>query len=97
MSRSRKKTPRAGDNKGKENKRIANSTVRARLREENESLPQGSTFKKYYETWNICDYNDVSTWEDYRRFRIDFVLKGREDLFDEQLERKKWEKMFVRK
>lgn len=97
MSRSKKKTPWAGDDKGREAKRTANKTVRARLREEDEALPQGGAFKKYYESWEICDYGRVSTWEEYKKFRINFVFGGREDLFNEARERKSWEKNFVRK
>ncbi len=28
-------------------------------------LLQGGTYKKVYETWAICDYGSVTTWEEY--------------------------------
>ena len=69
MSRSYKKTPWSGDKKGKEKKRIANHKVRQKLKN-----------KKLYETWDICDYGWIITfeefmeseWKNYRWLKINF-------------------------
>ena len=71
MSRSYKKYPYAGDNvKRKERKRLANQSVRTKLRSFDE-LPQRNSYRKMYESYDICDYYDDSTWEEYKRFRIE--------------------------
>lgn len=65
MSRSYKKTPWCGDNKGKKKKRIANHAVRQWLkRNMSQDLAPGG-YKKLYETWDICDYGWTCTWEQY--------------------------------
>ena len=56
MSRSKKKTPRSGDEKDKFFKRYENRRLR--------KLPfehtlNHNTYKKYGECWNICDYETV--------------------------------------
>ena len=64
MSRSYKKTPWAGDTKGKYSKRVANSKVRMFLKNlENEI--QHNAYKRIYETWDICDYSDSTSWPAY--------------------------------
>ena len=69
MSRSYKKTPWAGDTKGKDKKRDANSKVRMFLKNlENEI--QNSDYKKVYETWDICDYGWIEDWEEYWNFEL---------------------------
>lgn len=65
MSRSYKKTPWAGDKKGKIKKRIANQTVRSWLKQHPDVKLSKSDFKKIYETWDICDYGYKMTWEEY--------------------------------
>lgn len=65
MSRSYKKTPWCGDTKGKLKKRIAWKTVRQWLKENPDVALRGSQYKKLYETWDICDYGWVTTWEEY--------------------------------
>lgn len=64
MSRSYKKTPYYGDKKNKETKRIANKTVRNYLKDPKHMLPKRS-FKKVFESWDICDYGWVVSWEEY--------------------------------
>lgn len=67
MSRSYKRTPWAGDTKGKDEKREANSKVRMFLKNLNHELKKGA-YKKVYETWDICDYGWIQTWEEYWQF-----------------------------
>lgn len=64
MSRSYKKHPWAGDNKGKWKKRIANSKVRSYLKNYENTL-KFSDFKKVHESWDICDYGWLYTWDEY--------------------------------
>lgn len=64
MSRSYKKHPWAGDNKGKWKKRIANSKVRSYLKNYENTL-KFSDFKKVHESWDICDYGWLYTWKQY--------------------------------
>lgn len=67
MSRSYKKTPWAGDTKGKEKKRDANSKVRMFLKNLEHEV-QNNAYKRIYETWDICDYGWMYTWEEYWDF-----------------------------
>lgn len=64
MSRSYKKTPYAGDTKGKDKKRVANSKVRMTLKNFNQELKHND-YKKVYETWDICDYGIIYSWKEY--------------------------------
>lgn len=64
MSRSFKKNSWCGDTKGKDKKRIANSKVRMFLKNFENELPN-SSYKKIYETWDICDYGWLVSWEAY--------------------------------
>ena len=64
MSRSYKKTPYAGDAKGKAKKRDANSKVRMFLKNIENTLSNNS-YKKVYESWDICDFYWIETWEQY--------------------------------
>ena len=64
MSRTYKKTPYCGDNKGKTNKRIANKKVRMFLKNFNEVLKY-SDYKKISETYNICDYYWIKKKKNY--------------------------------
>lgn len=63
MSRSFKKTPYAGDRKTP-GKKIANRKVR-RLLNRNLDLAKGSSYKKLYEQWDICDFYSKCTWGEY--------------------------------
>lgn len=57
MSRSYKKNPWVTDNvHSKERKKVANNKVRTSVKHEEEMLPQGSTYKKIHESWEIHDY-----------------------------------------
>lgn len=60
MSRSYKHTPYCGDNKSKFNKRQANR----RVRHNKEPLNHGS-YKKKFESWDICDYSSCATFKKF--------------------------------
>ena len=67
MSRSFRKNPRATDyNKGMKNK--ANRKVR-----HIDDIPNGSAYKKLFESWNISDFSfDCSwnyLWENYYKYK----------------------------
>lgn len=64
MSRSYKKNPWAGDTKGKMKKRKASSKVRMFLKNLENILPN-SSYKKVYDSWEICDYGWICSWEEY--------------------------------
>ena len=64
MSRSYKKTPYAGDTKGKDKKRVANSKVRMTLKNLNQELKHND-YKKIYDSWDICDYGEIYSWKEY--------------------------------
>lgn len=66
MSRSYKKIPWAGDNKGKFSKRCANSKVRMFLKNPNHTA-QNNSYKRIYESWDICDYGWIETWKEYKK------------------------------
>ena len=62
MSRSYKKTPWAGDKKGKIKKRIANHYVRQHLKNHTDLTLGPSDYKKLYESWDICDFYGIVSW-----------------------------------
>lgn len=67
MSRSYKKNPYVTDGYGgdrKTDKRIANRTVRRRIRMMGEDMPARLPHKKMTESWNICDYRWRMTREE---------------------------------
>jgi hypothetical protein len=65
MSRSYKKIPYCGDHKGKNKKRTANKHLRSILKQDIETDMNFGRYKKYYETYDICDYYWFCTWEEY--------------------------------
>lgn len=79
MSRSYKKTPGAGDSKGKNNKRIANHKVRQSLKNKLDFFPKGNKYKRVYDSWEICDYFDVCTFEEYWRLQLKYYYQWRKD------------------
>ena len=103
MSRSYKHTPYAGDTKTKWAKRRANRKYRSFLKQMEEDVPY-SHFKKVSESWNICDYYDITTWEEHLRYRrkyhryIPYGMKFLENgEIDIENERKLWQKWYKRK
>lgn len=63
MSRSYKKTPWCGDNKGKIKKRYASKALRSWSKEHSNILLKGNEYKKIYSSYDICDYGWVCSWE----------------------------------
>lgn len=92
MSRSYKKTPWSGDKKGKEKKRIANHKVRQKLKNNLELIVQQGEYKKLYETWDICDYGWIITfdefmeieWKNYCWLKINFPDRAIEEPDEKQ-------------
>ena len=66
MSRSFKKTPRVGDMKNKFYKAYSNRRLRRRKVNEEETELNNSSYKKYNDSWYICDYEITHlTFEEY--------------------------------
>ena len=69
MSRSYKKTPRAGEKKNRFFKKYANRKFRRKVNDE--TVLKHNSYKKNFCYYDICDYEDVgTTFEQYYRGRI---------------------------
>lgn len=104
MSRSYKKNPWAGDNKGKRKKRTANQSVRAWLKQNPEVGLSKSDYKKIYNTWDICDYGSIESWKEYWASEIRLYYwykanfpKQKIDFPNKKDAYRKWYKMFKMK
>ena len=64
MAHSYKRTPWSGDSKGPNKKKYASRRVRSKIKGW-ESLPQGGSYKRLYESYDICDYGCRETWHQY--------------------------------
>ena len=65
MSRSYKKYPFCKcENSCKSGKKFANRKVRRHKKE----ISNGRSYKKLYESWDICDYQHKETWEGYQKW-----------------------------
>ena len=96
MSRSYKHTPRCGDRKGKYAKRLANRTVRIHGGES--AFPPYGGYRKVYERWNICDYEQV--WVTFARFRAsekEWSARTGRPVPDLAESRNQYERWFIRK
>lgn len=96
MSRSYKKHPWAGDNKGKWKKRIANSKVRNYLKNYENTL-KFSDFKKVHESWEICDYGWLYTWEQYWEYIVQDCKRFNLPIPDKKQEYRNWFKTYKMK
>ena len=100
MSRSWKKHAYAGDNKGKWKKRIANSKVRNYLKN-TENILKNSDYKKVHESWNICDYGWLYSWNEYWKHCVSsyyhWGYKYNSNPPNKKEEYKKWYKIYKRK
>lgn len=96
MSRSYKKHPWAGDNKGKWKKRIANSKVRSYLKNY-ENILKFSDFKKVYESWDICDYGWLYTWDEYWEHTIQDCKRFNRPIPNKKEEYRNWFKTYKMK
>jgi len=92
MSRSYKKIPYCGDSKSKSKKRIANHKIRAYLKNIKHKLSR-SDYKKIYESYNICDYYWITSWEEYWNNKLDYY-KQYPDLFDKPDYKKEYRKWY---
>ncbi|MGN0005020.1 MAG: hypothetical protein ACI37Z_03435 [Candidatus Gastranaerophilaceae bacterium] len=98
MSRSYKHIPYCG--MAKQNKRLANKRVRRVLRAE-ENNCNHCYYKRLYDSWEICDYYDFCSWEEYWRTTILFwerfgKLYG-EPFPDKKQTYREYKKAYVRK
>ena len=65
MSRSFKKIGHCKSEKScKKGKQFANR--RLRRKGINFEIPNGKAYKKLNESWDICDYKSIETWEQYK-------------------------------
>lgn len=64
MSRSYKKTPNVSCGYGGRWRKTAKRLANKRVRKAND-VPDGKVFKKYYCSWDICDYVFLETEEDF--------------------------------
>ncbi len=96
MSRSYKKHPWCCDKKGKDDKRNANSKVRAKLKNIDYELKY-SDYKKVFETYDICDYKWIETWDSFwkREWRFYYKHGGDKPEFKDSYRR--WLKFYKRK
>ena len=90
MSRSYKKTPYCGDNKGKAKKRAANSKLRTKLKDYDFILANGNAYKKVYESYNICDFYWITSWKEYWDICIRIWHQYGGDKPDKQQEYRYW-------
>ena len=85
MSRSYKKTPYAGDKKEHYYKNRANRKIR-----KSKNVQDGKKYKREYCSWMICDYYDITGWEDFWNRTKDYYS-------DKEEARQDWLKMYKRK
>lgn len=107
MSKSYKHTPYCGDTKTKLAKRQANKMVRSKLERWNiQDEINPSWYKKISESWNICDYHDITTWKEHLVYRKGLIARGavpwgmilfEDDDFDIEKEYQLWRKWYKRK
>ena len=65
MSRSYKKFPFCKcENSCKSGKKFANKKVRRHKKE----ISNGRSYKKLYESWDICDYRSSMTWQEWQEW-----------------------------
>ena len=100
MSRSYKKTPCASDNNDKFFKRKFNKKLRQKLKNPEEEIHHNQ-FKKYNNSWDICEWKYPYSWEEYWKFTIEcwarFDRERGIPFPDEKKEKSKWRKWYKRK
>ena len=90
MSRSYKRTPYCGDNKGKAKKRNANAKVRTKMKDLDFILANGNAYKKVYESYNICDFGWVTSWQEYWEICIRMWHRSGGEYPDKKQEYRYW-------
>ena len=101
MSRSYKKNPVAKDSSDRTMKRIANRTVRRRVKDDDD-MPARIQHKKMTESWMISDYKSRMTREEAIEWYNEKMERHASERFKKRyptLEAwlKYWEKCYVRK
>ena len=98
MSRSYKKTPYSGDRKDKGLKRYANKRLR---KIDDIAILQGKRYRKYSETWDICDYYDITPFKAFYQWRLKnwykWGVRYGEPYPSEEEAYKDWKKWYKRK
>lgn len=107
MSRSYKHTPYIGDTKTKRAKRQANKMVRSKFKKWNiQDEVSPAWYKKNSESWNICDYYNITTWKEHLAYRKRILAQGSKPWgmvlfedgdFDIEEEYQLWRKLYKRK
>lgn len=98
MSRSFKKTPRAGDMKSKFYKAYSNRRLRRRKVNEEETELTNNSYKKYNNSWNICDYEITHlTFEEYWEEIVQNCLMNNSELPSKEKAHKVYYKVYRRK
>lgn len=93
MSRSYKHTPRSGDKKSKYGKNFANR----RIRRIKTIVPNHKSYRKYYESYNICDYEEVGlSFEEYCKYRRQYNSILNKPIFISSI-KSEYEKDYLRK
>ena len=98
MSRSFKKTPRAGDIKSKFHKTYSNRRLRRRRIDEDNAELVNKSYKKYHNSWDICDYEITHlTFEEYWKKIVQHCKKFNDELPSKEEVYKAYYKMYKRK
>lgn len=85
-------------------KRLANRRVRRALNADSDLELQHGSYRKFYESWDICDWGSYDSWESYWEFsirtyeRLKSWFPNREIEFpDRDEEYRKWRKYYYNK
>ena len=82
MSRSYKKNPLWKCERSKKfGKKVANNKVRE-YRKFNKTIKNGGSYKKIYDSWDICDCKSSMTFEEYKRRCSKFYKSEKEIYID---------------
>ena len=92
MSRSFKKHPYQADTEGSTWRKFSKKRANRRVRK-SEDLPDGKSYKKVFESWDIVDYAWTDTWANRKRW----LEKQGYDEIDWAKERDYWERHLYRK
>ena len=94
MSRSYKHTPYAGDRKTKWAKRKAKRLAKSKM--DMEESPSPALYKRYGESWNICDFHNIFTLNQWMKDKWNLRRWERENT-SEKKKIQEWYKWYKRK
>ena len=94
MSRSYKKTPYAGDTKTKWAKRKAKRIAKSKMNME--ESPSPALYKRYGESWDICDYYSIFTLHRWMRNKWNLIRWADTEITEEE-KIQEWYKWYKRK